>query len=336
MNKLISIVLLILFFTSNADASCLGLTPPAPKTTNLCERLVEKLIIPQYSVFCDLPWYAEVFMPHCKLPMACQVDPVCKSFEVTKKIGEVVLNPGQIYCDFRSIPPEKIILGIRDQIYTDTVKLTTGGTSSILFDIANRHIDILSCNGSQLNEKLKGWINCITAKSTVSQNEYFYPIDVNRAISVSKTNPTASLYLRSEFNAITLDDVVIIEDPIFQIIKNWNKNVGDILTETEKNALKLIIHELVHVRQYREMGKETFINLYLTEAVAKDYATISKELEASKYGSWARTMLDTPNLCATSKPSAPRPACPTGQKCCGSHIGNNCNGQCIPRGRICP
>ena len=227
----------------DANAACLGLSPPTAKTTNICERLLERLVIPRTEVFCDIPWWARIFMPHCNLPGACHVDPACKSFEVTREIGEIVFNAGDLYCDVREITPEKIIEGIGNQIYTDLVKLTTGGTTSVLFDVANRHIDIMSCNGSPLNERLKEWLGCVTSKSTVSQDEYFYPVDVNRSIIISQTNPTADLYLKPGFDAITLDDLVIINDTDFQILSNWSKNVGVALTGAEQNDMKVGLME---------------------------------------------------------------------------------------------
>jgi hypothetical protein len=290
----------------------LGLGPPTPNTTNICERLVDRLVIPKTEVFCDLPWYARIFMPHCNLPGACHVDPACKSFEVTREVAEVVLNAGDLYCDFRETTPERIIEGIRNQTFTDLVKLTTGGTSSILFDVANRHIDLMSCNGSHLNEKLQEWVACVASKSTVPQDMYFYPIDVDRAVIISKTNPTADLYLRPTFGAITLDDVVIIEDDEFQILRNWSKGTGEALMSDEQSALRTMIHELVHVRQYRNIGKESFINLYLTEAIANGYANISMEQEAKQYEDWAFSILSTPNLCA-QQPPQPMPPSPQTQ-----------------------
>lgn len=336
-NKYVTLALSICCLNiMNASAACLGLSPPTPKTTNICERLIDRLVIPKIEVFCDIPWYARIFMPHCNLPGACHVDPACKSFEVTREVGEIILNAGDLYCDPREIKPEKIIEGIRNQTYTDTIKLTTGGTSSVLFDVANRHIDILSCNGSQLNEKLKQWITCVTSKSAVSQDEYFYPIDINRSTIVSQANPTADLYLKPGFAAITLDDLIIIKDAEFQLLKNWSKNIGDTLSPAEKDALALILHELVHVRQYRNMGRDTFLTQYLTEAIANSYANISMEQEAYRYGSWARTMLDTPNLCAASPPPPPPPrGCPSGRKCCEVGDDGSCL-QCVPRNAECP
>jgi hypothetical protein len=108
---------------------------------------------------------------------------------------------------------------------------------------------MMSCSGEHLNEKLKAWISCVTSKSTTPQTESFYPIDVNRALMLSETHPTASLYFqKSDQYMITLDDLVIMRDAPFQILRNWNKDLGATLTPDEQLGLSKIIHELVHVR----------------------------------------------------------------------------------------
>ena len=288
--------LLICFFTaiflffSSVAAECLGLEPPAPQTTNVCEILVEQLVIPKAEVFCDIPPYARVTMPQCNLPGACHIDPSCKIFEASKEVSSI-LNSGDLYCDTREISPEKMIENIKNQSYTDLIKLTTGGTSSVLFNVANSHIDTMVCSGFELNEKLKGVINRVTSKSTARQDEYFYPVDINRVRIISDKNPTANLYLREGFDAITLNDLVIIRDQHFQILRNWNKNAHIPLDLDEQYAAALMIHELVHVRQYRNMGKEVFVNTYLSEALVKGYADISAEQEASNFENWAKPIL---------------------------------------------
>lgn len=340
--EFVILVLLFVFSATDADAACLGMGPPTPKTTNVCERVVEKVVVPQTQLMCDLPWWVRIVAPHCNLPGACHIDPACKSFEVTKQVGETVLNAGDLYCDFREISSEKIITGIRDQTYTDLVKLTSGGNTSILFDVGNRHIDVMSCSGKHLNEKLKAWISCVTSKSTTPQTETFYPIDMNRALMLSETHPTASLYLPPQFgkDAITLDDLVIIKDAEFQILRNWNKDLGAELTSGEQSALGLIIHELVHVRQYRNMGNEVFLNNYLTEAIVRGYADISMEQQARQYQNWATSILATPNLCSQQSsqphtPETPRPReCPAGKKCCEPSDDGGCE-RCVPRNAQC-
>lgn len=283
-----------LLSSSYTQAACLGLQAPVPKTTNVCEKLLQRLVIPRTEAFCDIPWYARIGMPHCNLPGACHVDPTCKTFEAMREVGETVLNTGDFYCDTREITPEKMIENIANQTYSDLFKLTTGGTSSILFDVANRHIDIMSCSGIPLTENLKTFVNIMASRNSTSRNNTFHEIDVNRVRIISDTHPTAKLYLRGDKGAITLDDLVIVRDGDYQILKDWGKIVGEELTTQQKEALVLMVHELVHVRQYRDMGRETFVNRYISEAIVKGYANIAMEQEAYQVDKWAEAELSTP------------------------------------------
>lgn len=50
-----------------------------------------------------------------------------------------------------------------------------------------------------------------------------------------------------------------------------HRSMGELLT---------MMHELVHVRQYRELGRENFLNSYLYEVLAQGYADAAFEAEA--------------------------------------------------------
>ncbi len=147
------------------------------------------------------------------------------------------------------------------------------------------------CNGMPLNHRLKEVINSIISQSELSRNEYFHPIDIDRVRIVSETHPTAKLYLKEGYNGITLDNLVILKDDMYIILRNWNKIPSDSLNEKEILAVQLIIHELVHVRQYRNMGKEVFINRYLAEDLIKGYPNIEMERQAYQFGNWAFKMM---------------------------------------------
>lgn len=295
------IFFLLISISENSKSDCLGLSPPLPQNTNVCETIFETLVIPRTEVFCRMKWWQRLAMPHCNLPGACHVDPTCKAFERTRDIASLVLNPGDLYCDFREISPERIIENIANQAFSDLTTLTTGGTSSILYSVANSHIDMMSCAGIPLNNLLKNIINCVTNNSPFSRREYFYPIDINSVRIISDTHPTANLYLRNGYDAITLADLVIIRDDKFEILKNWNKSSANDLTDEEREALVTMVHELVHVRQYREIGKEVFLNRYLAESVVRGYANISYEREAYRFDAWFENMLGRPLSCVSDQ-----------------------------------
>ncbi len=276
-------------------AECLGLGLPAPQRTNVCETLVEELVVPKTEVFCDVPTgLPEVLIvpPHCHVPGACHVDPICKAYEVTKQVGTHVLHAGELYCDFREVSPEAMIEGLAQERFTDVVKLTTGGISSVLYQVSTAHIDTLECAAIELSPTLKDVIHNVIEGTALPLNKYFSAIDVDRVRIINRSAPLGDLYLREGFDGITLDSLVIIKDIHHRTLTNWKHNWDEVkfgeLSSVEEDALFLMIHELVHVRQYREMGREQFVNQYLAEGLAQGYPDISTEKEARDFQEWSR------------------------------------------------
>ena len=297
--RVLKVFLLIpaLLVYDETTAACLGLGLPAPQTTNVCERLTEKLIIPQTKVFCDLELKERIAFPHCNLPGACHVDPTCKSFEVTKELASLIYNAGDLYCDFREVDPEKIIENLANNAYTDGVKLTTGGASSVLYGVASHHLDIIECAATALTPSLKSVIKKLVSSYQGSRNKYFYPIDIDRVRIISKSTTPANIYLNKGYEAITLDSVVILQNHKYSILSKWSYSWKDVLNgrlcPDELGALITMIHELVQVRQYRNIGREQFVNRYLAEALVNGYSGISTEKEASSFEEWAQKEYDT-------------------------------------------
>ncbi len=302
------IIFISLAQTSIALAECLGLDPPTPKTTNICEILVKDLVLPRTELFCDNGDFPEAFFipPHCHIPSACHIFGECKVFENVREIGSTLFKAGDLYCDTRELAPEEIITGISKQAYADLNHLTTGGTSSILFEITSSHIDAMKCSGEQLNRDLKQWVDCVSSKTDLPKNQYFHSIDVDRVRILPKRHSTANIYLTSGNAAITLDDVVIFKNPSFDILSNWSKKLGEYLTVPEVDALALLIHELVHVRQYRNLGAETFINSLLPEFIMSpdDVDERPHEAEADTFENIARQIINN-GVCEFDSTTSP-------------------------------
>lgn len=284
--RICSCLLVLSLIPTQVYAACLGLGIPAPHTTNICETIFERVVVPQTRAFCDIPWYARIGAPHCNIPGACHVDPTCKSFETITEIASLVLNAGDLYCEVREIQPLTLIEKLAKSVYSDIASLTTGGISSTLYQVAGAHIDILECEGQALNGPLKDAVNLLLHKSRLPTDSEFSPIDVDRVRIVSRDTDTAGVYLTEGYAAITLDSVVILRPELFDQLSNWKdmtKLSLGLLVGNEREALLTMVHELVHVRQYRAVGREQFINLYLSEALASGYANISSEEEAKEF-----------------------------------------------------
>jgi len=288
----LTMVSLLCLFSSPVFAACLGLGFPAPQNTNVCETLVEDLLVPTTELFCNVPIIAP---PHCHIPGACHIDPICKTFEIVEQVGSHIVHAGELYCDPREMGPEEIINKLAANLITDTVKLTTGGMSSALYKISAAHVDILECDGHELNNTIKNVLFQIAAKSGRGADDFFGELDVNRVRIIPNSSPTASLYLRDGFIGITLDSVVILRPDLFTILDSWNTPWADVafgaLNQNEHDALLTLVHELIHVRQYRKIGREQFINLYLANAITTDYVNLTTEREARRLESIADNVL---------------------------------------------
>lgn len=291
----IKFLLALCFYATSlpAFAACLGLGFPAPQNSNVCETLLEDLLIPRTQVFCDVPWYAP---PHCHLPGACHADPLCKTFEVVEQIGSHIVHSGELYCELREIDPEEMIDKLAADLYTDTAKLTTGGLTSTLYQISAAHIDTLECDANKLNSTLNNILLAIVSSSERSVDNFFGGIDIDTVRIISRNNATAGLYLREGFLAITLDSVVVFQPELFEVIDNWNIPWTNVafggLSEAEHDGLLTMVHELIHVRQYRKVGREQFINLYLANAITTEYENLTTEREAQRLESIADNMIN--------------------------------------------
>lgn len=299
------------FAAPSAHAACLGLSAPVPRTTNICETLFKELVVPRTEVFCKLEWWQRAIAPHCNIPGACHVDPVCKAFERSRTVT-AILNAGDAYCDAREMHPEEMIKKIGDGAFSDLTTLTTGGVSSVLYDVANRHIDQLACSGKPLPDAAQRTLKCLRDAVNKEQDTGVLDVDIERNRIVNRSTKTASIYLPEDKTAITLDDVVIYQPLAFERLSNWSKEPTDELSEEEIRTIVLALHELVHVGQYRRLGKESFLNNYLANVLIHGYGSDRFEKEAYGIGDLARAYLRENGRCKAPEPEpepepAPRP-----------------------------
>jgi hypothetical protein len=276
-------------------SACLDLALPTPKTTNVCERLTEELFIP--PVFreerrCQISGFQCFFLPHCCVPGACLTAPSCY---VTERVLEAVgywLHAGDLYCDLREIDPEEMISKLKEGLYPDIADLVTGGLSSIFYQAASAHIDIMECSADGLNNTLKDVIWELMRNSPFPEHDSFFSVDLDRVNIINRSFSYGSLYLREGYDGITLDSLVILKDELYTTLASWDKPWDAVkfgrLNSLEELALTTMIHELVHVRQYRNMTREKFINTYLVEYLRTGYEDIPMEREADAVEEWAQ------------------------------------------------
>jgi len=124
--------------------------------------------------------------------------------------------------------------------------------------------------------------------------------DLQRARLLPASHPGAEQFVTEGHSGVTLDALVIVNDARYDAIVNWNRSWPEVLegemSSAERKALFLMLHELVHVRQFREMGRQAFLDEYLPAVVRDGDHGARLEDEAYRMaprkGSWAREVLD--------------------------------------------
>jgi hypothetical protein len=124
--------------------------------------------------------------------------------------------------------------------------------------------------------------------------------DLERVRILPASHPGATQFVTDGHSGVTLDTLVIVKDDRYEPIMNWNRSWTEVLegemSRAERRALFLMLHELVHVRQFRELGRQAFLAEYLP-SVARD-GDHGADLEQEAYriaprkGSWSRDVLD--------------------------------------------
>jgi hypothetical protein len=124
--------------------------------------------------------------------------------------------------------------------------------------------------------------------------------DLQSARILPASHPGAAQFVTEGHSGVTLDTLIIVKDARYDRIMDWDRGWAEVLggemSRAQRKALFLILHELVHVRQFREMGRQAFLDEYLTSVVRDGDHGARLEQEAyqmaPRNGSWARGVLD--------------------------------------------
>ena len=124
--------------------------------------------------------------------------------------------------------------------------------------------------------------------------------DLQRARILPTSHPGAAQFVTDGHSGVTLDALIIVKDARYDRIMGWDRSWDEVLggemSCAQRKALFLILHELVHVRQFREMGRQEFLDEYLPSVVRDGDHGARLEQEAYRMaprkGSWARAVLD--------------------------------------------
>jgi hypothetical protein len=266
---------------------------------NVCEVLLEDLLLPaQFEEIteCVRDWKVLLLMPHCALP-SCMIHPECVITRTILTAAEELLRAGEVHCSLRDISPEAFLEKWVRGLIANTADLILGGLPHAILSGIKHHFELLAARGSSLPPAVQQILNAIADRGPEVGLESFTSRDVHDIRIISSTEPDASLYLLEGVAAITLGPVIVVQDEHFQALVHATNNavtlenmLAGTLPTALVRAIDLMVHELIHVRQFRELGAETFIkNYYLEAAVSGGYGSDSFEREAFTF---AATMAD--------------------------------------------
>jgi hypothetical protein len=271
---------------------------------DVCGYAFEKVLVPptyRDVVTCDTRAAVCLFVdPQCCVPAVCKTLPHCAITQAVVDVAQHYEDKWVFKCE-RISAEEAWKRWLREQIPSlDQVVLPH------VFDIARADIEAMRLAAVPLPANVKSQISALlqplvaAGKSRVSVNE------LTNVKIISESNTNADLYLRDGFGAITLYDLVVLKRGTFaQLTRNaGNFTLAQIqagppqppagATPAQRAALEaankplvdhieallVMIHELVHVRQYANLGLNGFLTNYLIETTLRGYGSDSFEREA--------------------------------------------------------
>jgi hypothetical protein len=280
-----------------AHAECLGIPLPEPKQLNICRTLIEDLVVPPVitaQLTCNVSGFECIFLPECCVPAACLALPECFTTEQVVQAASYIAHAGDLYCGTQDISPEQLVSDLANDRIPDVTSLSTGGLNSVLYESAGAYIDTLECQASELG----GFKSVATVLMTQPDfPQKFTQVDIDNARILPQRQSGVLNLPKDGYDAITLGTLVFLRDELYDSLMNdewgWPEVVLDPISSVKDEAMYTMIHELVHVRQYRELGRETFLNQYLPDAILNGYAQADFEEEAYSVSghddSWCET-----------------------------------------------
>jgi hemolysin type calcium-binding protein len=281
----------------SATGACVADLPEfdASRGVNLCKILLEDLIVqtivPQVFESCNTGLYC-LANPLCCVPVVCNTLPDCVLYETIETVVETVYHAGDVYCDLTEISARSL----RDELIKGTItnltEALTGGIIEPLLSIVRTDIDTLYQAGTPLPDNVKQMIEHFVEPVYDGGVSGFAYADMGLFHVVPQGMPTAGIYLQADKAAITLGRVVILENDLYDALVasanasvDWSTFLAGSVDSTFIDAVDTIVHELVHVKQYRNDGEHNFlVNYAFGTIVSGGYGHDAYEKEAYTYG----------------------------------------------------
>ena len=223
--------------------------------------------------------------PVCAAPVACLASPDCVLHDLIVTVAEHY-EEGLVWkCEPQDLDPAvEFQKWLEGQIAALPDLLLPGAGRA-----AEAEINTMKLSAAAIPANVRSQLMALIGQSSVGPAKWD-ATDRDSARLLSNSNAMARPYLREGFGAITLGDLVIMRDTHFQRLTDPTRNftlaqysAGGVPADYADSILTLI-HELVHVRQYKDRGGfQAFVTSYGLESTIHEYSDISKEREAVAY-----------------------------------------------------
>jgi hypothetical protein len=300
--------------TMTAIAFALGLAPwsaQAEPTLNLnvCEKLVEDLFIPPtFSEMrsCNKPSKIAgkiaycAALPHCCVPGVCLTDPLCYTLKKVQTVEGYWKHRGDIYCSTKGITPRDLLTKILMDQIANAADLLTGTTLDLAINVVAADSDSMYYRAKSVPSVWKEYVKALVAPIYDGGASGFNHSDLDGMRIISSSDWNGQMYLQGAANAITLGQLVVVKSSIYDLI--MNQTISSSLYDNDRlNAVEVLIHELVHVKQYRTLGRTRFLKEYIFQNMLNlfKYCQDSFEKEAYSYGARVAQTWDGPYCKAT-------------------------------------
>jgi hypothetical protein len=227
--------------------------------------------------------------PLCCTPQVCKVTPACG---IARVITDTIAQAGNVHC-FEGISAGDLWQRWKDRQIAFVADGLTGGVAEVLLPLIKAGINSIALGAPHLPKHLQELLKDIITPVYDHGNMGFGHDDI-RDIKIIREDRTfnTDLWLPDGKDAITLGSVIIVNDADYRrlMAPANNYTLTELLmghgTLEYANAVGLMIHELVHVKQYRVLGTDTFILNYLMKnapLVTSGYGHDAYEREAYNF-----------------------------------------------------
>lgn len=268
-----------LFVATYGFIVVLILSTASASEVNICVNVLEDIINPVNEYRCGSiakfpPDAVCLINPLCCTPQVCKITPECG---LAQTVIKTIAKKGDVHC-FKDISGEKLWQRWKEKqiafIIPMIVPPIPPGLTEALLPFVKADISIIAQLGNHLPEHLQELLKEIIVPIYDHGNTGFGYEDIHNIKIINESyNFNTKLWVTK--GAITLGPVVILKDNIYEQLMDSANNYS--LTELRigngtqgfTEALAVIVHELVHVKQYKVLGQDTFIINYVLNNIPR-------------------------------------------------------------------